>query len=340
MYDFLGICLTLAALLTINAVASILASTVWRFASGFTGFWTAAARARFIFVLRTFPAAAALMAVVVFLIPSYLAYEPRQTAEIVSFKLGLFALFSAIGIAFAGWRGITTWLATKRLISDWRKNAEIICLDNLPIPAYRITHQFPVVAVIGVWHPKLFIAGQIFESLSAEELKAVLAHETGHVAARDNLKHWLMRICRDVLMLVPSSARTLDKDWAEAIELAADEKAAACRNTNSAALDLAQALIKIARLVPAGVKPTMPAGAFLIGDETENGDALTLRIRRLSQLAESDFIIEKDWWERFSCSFLWICFGLLFVAILLAATNSDVLAATHTGIEQLVAFLS
>jgi hypothetical protein len=80
---------------------------------------------------------------------------------------------------------------------------------------------------------------------------------------RDNLKRALMRACRDVLVIVPCG-RILDRDWSEVAEAAADEHAA--RAGATVALDLASALIKIARLIPEGVKPTMPAGAFLIDD--------------------------------------------------------------------------
>ncbi|MGI8469655.1 MAG: M56 family metallopeptidase [Pyrinomonadaceae bacterium] len=336
MYDFLGICLALAALLSINAFASAIATIAWRFASRLTRNWNATTRARCIFILRTFPATAALLAVAVFLIPSYLAFEPRQTNEAVSVKLGLLALFSAIGIALALWRGIATWLATKKLTDDWLANAEIIRLENLPLPAYRIKHQFPVVAVVGVLRPKLFVAGQIFDSLNAEELSAVIAHETAHVISRDNLKHWLMRICRDALVIFPYSY-SLDKEWAEAIELAADEKASNGESDRTA-LDLAQAIIKIARLIPAGIKPTMPAGAFLIDGETQSGDTLARRIQRLIQLAESksDF---SGWQGRFPNLVAWFCFALLLL-MTLTAINSDALAILHAAIERVVAFLS
>lgn len=336
MYDFLGICLALAALLTVNAIASLLITVTWRFVSRFTSGWSAATRARFIFILQTFPATAALLVVAVFLVPSYLAFEPRQTVETVGIKLGLLALFSAAGIALAFWRGIAAWLATRRLVGDWRTHSETVFLENLPIPAYRINHQFPVVAVTGVARPKLFVAHQIFDSLNEDELAAVVAHETAHVAARDNLKHWLMRICRDVLVIVPSN-RLLDKEWAEAIELAADEEAG-CRK-GAAALDLAQALIKIARLVPKGAKPTMPAGAFLIGSEAESGDALTKRITRLMELPGEN-VFNKNWKTRLASNFTWICLGLLLLSAVTTATNSDVLAAMHAAIERVVSVLS
>ena len=338
MYNVLGICLALAALLIVNALASLLTAAFWRVVSRLTKGLSSATRARLIFICRTFPATTALLVVIFFFIPSYLVFEPNQTGETVSIKLALLALFSAVGIALAVRRGIAAWLVTKRLVNDWQNHSEIVLLENSPIPAYRINHQFPVVAVIGVFRPKLFVAEQIFNTLNNAELAAVIEHETAHLTARDNLKHWLMRICRDVLAFIPFN-HLLDKEWKEAIELAADEKAASSRN-GAFALDLAQALIKIARLVPAGSKPTMPAGAFLIESESESGDALARRIQRLAQFAESNFNVEKGGRERFSGGFLWICFILLFVAGTLAATNFDLLAATHAGIERIVAFLS
>ena len=337
MYDFLGICLALALLLTVNALAAVATTTAWRFISLLAKNQSAATRSRLIFILRIFPALAAFLAVVILLIPSYLAFEPIQTEETVSYKLGLLAFFSAAGIALALWRGLATWLATKRLVSDWQTHSEIVRLENLPIPAYRITHQFPVVAVIGVVRPKLFVANQIFEALNAEELTAVIAHETAHVTTRDNLKHWLMRICRDVLVIFPYS-RVVDKEWAEAIELAADEQAAGRKS--HMALDLAQALIKIARLIPVGIDPTMPAGAFLIDGKVETGDALAWRVRRLTQLAEANLNDAGKGRERFLTALSWACFGVLLLVIVGTATNTDVLTAMHTGIERVVAFLS
>ena len=336
MYDFLGICLALAALLTINAIISLLVTGCWRLSASFTKGLTAATRAHLIFVLQIFPTTTALLIVAVFLIPSYLAFEPRQSSEIVSFKLGLFALFSVAGIALAFWRGLAAWLATKRLADNWQKHSKCLQINKVLLPVYGINHPFPVVAVIGVLRPKLFVAVQIFDSLNPEELDAVIAHETAHIAARDNLKHWLTRICRDVLMIIPSD-RSLDREWAEAIELAADEEAVSQKN-GATALDLAQALIKIARLVPVGIRPTMPAGAFLIGSEIENGDALVRRIGRLVQLADEN--PHKHWMDWLSSRFAWICFGLLFLMMVLVATNSDALAAMHTGIERVVTFLS
>lgn len=338
MYDFLGICLALAALLTVNALFSLLTLAIWRFASPLIKNWNAQTRARLIFVLRIFPATTALLVVIIFLIPSYLVFEPRQTGEFVSFKLGLLALFSVTGIILALWRGIAAGLATRKLVNNWLAHSETLRLKETTMPAYRIQHPFPVVAVVGVLHPKLFVAGQIFDSLSKDELTAVIAHETAHVAAWDNLKHWIMRICRDVLVIFPLN-RSLDKEWGQAIELAADEKAASYGQKTSA-LDLAQALIKIVRLIPAGAKPMMLTGAFLIGSDVESGDALVRRVRRLAQLSDEKSLTLKERPERLISFFTWFCFTLFFLGIGIAATSSDVLAALYAGIEHIVAVLS
>ena len=101
MYYLLGVSVALAVLLGINALGSLLAVSLWRGLERPARRWSAAARARVIFVLRTFPAVVALISVALLLIPSYLIHEPRATAEVVSLKLAIIALFSITGIALA-----------------------------------------------------------------------------------------------------------------------------------------------------------------------------------------------------------------------------------------------
>src|SRR5438093_1171007 len=81
--------------------------------------------------------------------------------------------------------------------------------------------------------PRLFVAQQLCDALSPVELSAALAHERGHLAARDNLKRALLRACRDVLTIVPAG-RTLDRAWAESAEAAADEHAAGAGDIGTA----------------------------------------------------------------------------------------------------------
>lgn len=333
MYELLGICLALAALLTCNALASLLAVILWRSAGRMTGAWSARARARVLFALRVLPPASAAVCVVMLLIPAYLVFEPRVTTEAVSLKLAVIASLSVIGIALAIWRGLVTWHATRRLVDDWLRHAEPIRLKDVLIPTYRIEHRFPVIAVVGAIRPRLFIANQVFDSLSDEELTAAVAHELGHLAVHDNLKRALVRACRDMLMIVPCG-RSLDRAWAESTEAAADEHAAHAVGA-AGALDLAAALVKIARIAPVDARPTMPAGAFLIDEGV--GDVVW-RVRRLTELAAIDNEYQRRW-ESFPRLVNCICLCCVLAAIIFMATNSHTLMWMHTAIEHVVSAL-
>ena len=77
MFELLGLSLLLAALLTFNSLASFAMAGLWRVAGNLTSGWAAVSRARLLFTLRTLPALLAFLSVALFLVPAYLAYEPR-----------------------------------------------------------------------------------------------------------------------------------------------------------------------------------------------------------------------------------------------------------------------
>lgn len=324
MFELLGICLALAALLTLNALAALLASALWRVFRSRAQDWPAEARERLIFALRVFPTIIAVVCVGALLLPAYIAHEPRRAVEPVSLKLGLLAAVSAGGLLLALWRGAAAWIATRKLTNDWLRNAEAVRFDQIPIPAYSFRHQFPVIAIVGAIRPKLFIADHLFQSLTREEMNAAISHESGHLAAKDNLKRAALRACRDALAIVPSGA-SLDRAWAEASEDSADEHAA--RGGGEVALDLASTLVKIARLVPQGAKPAMPAGALLIGDDTGGIAQRVLRLTRLATLNEvsPNGRTFKIW--------LWACFAAILISTTLLAANPSTLLAVHNMIE-------
>ena len=101
MYTFLGITLVLALLLTINATATMVAAGVGRLCKPLLWKCSARTRAEILFVMRIGPPVIAIVAIAAFMIPSYLAYEPHATKEVVSFKLGALATLSAIGVGLA-----------------------------------------------------------------------------------------------------------------------------------------------------------------------------------------------------------------------------------------------
>ena len=114
--------------------------------------------------------------------------------------------------------------------------------------------------------------------------------------------------------------------------MAADEFAAA--ESPGAALNLASAIVKISRMIPAGARPTLPAGAHLLG---EDDDGLSKRVRHLLKLASAGVRARAR--ARRRPLLAWAFRLSLVAAFLLAVTQTEVLAFTHTAIEHVVAYL-
>jgi peptidase M48-like protein len=333
MYELLGISLVLATLLSINALWSMLMAGLWRVIAKPAQRLSARTRARVLFMLRVGPPAVAFVTVLGLVVPSYLLHEPLASGEIVSKKLGTLALLSLIGVVLALSRGLRSWLATRSLLKEWLSTAKPISISDVNIPAYCFEHSFPVIAVVGLLRPRLFIAHRVLDSLNQEEMLAAIAHESGHLEARDNLRRILIRACKDMLTIVPCG-RSLDRAWAENAEAAADESAAT--RGPAVALNLASALIEIARMVPAGARPTMPVAAFLLGDETVGVKG---RVRRLLDLAGT----ANHQMRATSTLHRWFARSVVVSSILLLVLfliHFSAFVEVHAAIEQAVRVLS
>jgi Zn-dependent protease with chaperone function len=330
--DFvLGIFLILAFLLIVNTMFTAFASGVWRVFSKYADRSSATFKGRFIFGLRMLPVVVSLIFVLVFVIPAYLLLEPDGSGEAVSAKLAILAAVYLIGVCLAVYRVVRTGLVTRRLTANWLGEASEIEIENIQVPVYRIKHQFPVIAVIGIFRPRMFVAEQVLGSLNPEELQAAVAHEYWHLRSNDNLKRTLLRICRDLLIL--PLGKQLDRAWADNAESLADEYTA--RSAPSIALDLASALVKIARIIPADAVPSMPAGAFLIEQE---GSDITSRVHHLIRLSENTHLSADPRWFGFSAPF-WLSAAALAAIIIFPVADNRILVSTHDAIERFVALL-
>ena len=191
-----------------------------------------------------------------------------------------------------------------------------------------------MIAIVGVWNPRLFLGAKIFASLSSEEISAAVRHELGHLATRDNLKRTLLRACTDLMLIVPGG-RAIDIAWNAAAEVAADEHAA--RQSRTVALDLASALVKISRMIPYGTGPAMPAGSFLVSGE--DGPGVPVRVRRLLEMAsdESQPHVREPLIANLE---IWTSLGFLLLLVGISISNPQILAAVHTLMEHVVSFLS
>jgi hypothetical protein len=263
----------LAAVSALSAFAifALAGSIATRLAAGLltarTAGASAASRARTLFRLRVLSGASAAIAAFGVALPIFLWFEAPDTSEPISRTLALLALGGACLVARSAWRVALGWRATARVLADWQRHGRALDGLDAPMAAYAIDDRFPTVAVVGILKPRLFVAERVLRECASGEVAAMVAHECAHVSAGDNLRRLLIRACPDVLG-VP---RALERAWSEAAEEAADARAA--RMDPAARLNLADALIHVARLAVPRTPPL--ASAFFLGGSIEG------RIRRL-----------------------------------------------------------
>jgi hypothetical protein len=246
---------------------------------------------------------------------AFLMFEPTFDGEDIGIGVPVLAAFAIVLLGGAVWRGVGLVLSTRKTINAWLRTAQPITAHGISVPAFAVTTEFPVVSVIGLRHPRLLIARSVLSSCSEDELRAILAHEQGHIDRHDNLRRLLMAVAPDVLTWLPASSRLLD-EWREASEDAADDDAA-----NSGAdgrLRLASALVKVARLAPAGQVSRMPASALY------RGESLDRRVRRLVASRETGRETPQNTWR--------LRLGLLVVV----AGSVSALETVHGVLEALI----
>jgi Zn-dependent protease with chaperone function len=330
MYYLIAISVALAAFFAANAVGSLVAACAWRVAHPFARRLSPAARADLIFALRTTPTALA-CACATLLLPAYFTYEPAHSQEGVGIKLALLALVAAAGFAIATWRGVASLAATHRIKRGLMRRASPLRLGGVRVAAFRVEHQLPLVAVVGCLRPRLFIASHLFDLLCEDEIAAAVAHELGHVSARDNLKRTLMRLCRDVLPFAP---RALERAWCADSESAADEFAAVAGGAQGA-ISLASALVKIARLMPETGTPASHAIALLVG----SGANVAERVDRLLTFADENGVaVARDTTRMRHAATVTHLF--IIASTLLLAAQPQVMRGLYAALEKIVSALS
>ncbi len=328
MYFLLGLSITLAFLLIVNMTVAMAASLFWKVIKIPARRLSVHARATLIFGLRVIPVVLALVFVKAFVLPAYFIHEPQNSGEVVSAKLALIALLCVAGVVIATVRVFQTWRATHRLMKNWLSHSSQVKVEGVGLPIHCIKHAFPVLAVIGIFRPRIFVAETVLETLEDGELRAAIAHEYGHLRARDNLKRTVLRICRDLVIL--PIGKDLDLAWAQSAEVVADEFAA--DRGASTALDLASALVKITRIVPSGVAPTLPVGAYIITDR--QGD-IANRINRLMRAVDDRAGIRRDR-RRWVSSPGFILTATSVALLAFHLSDQRLLLTTHEAIERFV----
>ena len=175
---------------------------------------------RSLYALRVAPFVGSWLMVVLFVTPSFITLEPRHADETV----GLLSLALAIGGAAVIAYGLTN------MARSWMVAREYV-LNFAAQPG-------PAILIAGVYRPRLLISPAAHTLLQEGELRAALRHEHAHIQNCDNLKKLLLK-----LSPFPGLG-PLERAWSHALELEADMAAA---TDQQAALDLASALLKMAR---------------------------------------------------------------------------------------------
>jgi len=229
----------------------------------------AARPAAFWLVLRLLPAAASLAFVAVLFVPSYWRYEPRAVEDL-DITLAAIALAAVGVVVVAAMRAWTAWRRASERTRAWLEIARPI-QAGAGVPAYEVPIDAPMMALVGVFRPRLIVTRGVVDALTRDELRAGIAHEIGHLRAWDNLKRLAMRGAPDLLAATRAAA-LIEARWASAAEHAADRAAGGDGETRCA---LASALVKVARLAPLATPITEPISTLVDG-----GD-IASRVRRL-----------------------------------------------------------
>lgn len=225
--------------------------------------------ARRLFALRLAPSIAALVVAWLGVPMSFALWEPRIEAEHVGPVAMAAAGLGMALVASGAWRAAVALWQTRRIHRDLR-SATWASLPTLPVPAFIVETTFPVVALVGMVASRLFVARTVVRVCTDDEFRTVIGHELAHARARDNLRRLAMTAAPDLLAWLPAGAR-LQRAWALAAELAADESAA---REAADRLHLASALVKVARLASQPAGP-LPASALY------GGEPIAERVRQL-----------------------------------------------------------
>jgi Zn-dependent protease with chaperone function len=261
-----------AAYAVISCLLTLVVAVMWRTGRLMRSQSAPDRKANWIVALRISPAVLGFTLTAGVVLPVYLAFEPVRDYEPVG---PIPILLAAIGMTIVGasvWVAARAAFLTRRVKQQWLRSATAVVIEPPPgVPAYVIDAPSPVVAVVGVFSPRLVAARTVIEACSSEELAAIVAHERGHLRAHDNLKRWLLTCTPDVLRWTAAHASILSA-WRDAAEYAADDMAT--RGEEEARVDLAALLLKIARLAP-----SLPSPASVSPFADEEG--LDRRVRRL-----------------------------------------------------------
>ena len=309
----------LGAYAALNLLCSIALAAAWR-AGLLNSVAASSTRARRLGWLRALPSLAAAVVVLVIVLPAFVMFEPYREAEPVGPILPALAVLAIAQFAASCWLALTSAIRTRIVARAWlRAGTPLNVQPPAGVPAYAIESLAPIVALVGVFSPKLIAARAVIDACTREELTAIVSHERGHLHARDNMKRWLMACAPDALRWTPIH-HEICAAWHDAAEDAADDVATG--GDDGARVNLATLLVKIARLAAETDWPVATVSPFV------QQDGLARRVRRLLEPAVETRRTASTW------PLTAVCCSALAVAI----ASPGVLGAVFEVVEALVSF--
>lgn len=317
-YLIVGACFCLAGFLVVDLAATGWIAAMWALVGNGTRRWSPSQRRRLLAAGRVLPSAAALLFAALVVAPGYVWLEPRDARERVGPMLAVAAL-AAVALLIRGpMLAVRAWRSTRRIETSWLRAADRIEMPGVPLPVWRARQGAAGFWLSGLWRPRLIVAGTVLDALTPVELAAAFGHELAHASSRDNLVRLCLAGCPGALS-VTRLGRRLEREWASAAEAAADRRAV--EGDPAAAVELASALVKVARLAP----PEAGVMASALGDGDVGRRVRQLLARDLSPPAP--LAAEAGAWA-----------GLLAPLAAIAALGLDpaVVGALHDLAEHLV----
>lgn len=195
-------------------------------------------------LIRSLPVGLAAAATALVFLPAWWRHEPQGTGETASGFLVALALLAMAPLLQGACRAGLMFVKTRDRLRTWRGRGSASRV-HASFEVVEVTSEDLALCVGGYLRPTIYASTDVMASLEPEEFEAALAHEVSHAQRRDPLRLLWLGSCPDFLQLF-----RLDGEWRRAFsrscEFAAD--AGASRGNPEAALDLASALLKVARL--------------------------------------------------------------------------------------------
>ena len=194
-------------------------------------------RAGALLAVRLFPACASLLLAFLMFVPAHWIAEPRDAQESFGWVVCAMAAAGAGLICRGIVRAAILERADRKLRSLERSSSSVA--------ETREADGVPGIALAGLVRTRILMGRHVAPALTPAELEVAIAHEHAHGRALDNLKRWAIH-CAPDFFGASAIARKVERDWHAAAESLADARAVG--GDARRALDLASALVKVARL--------------------------------------------------------------------------------------------